>query len=136
MKQLFIFLLFFTAINGCSKEENLVVTNPIYDYSIDQMVSCFCPEIADARIFVVADTIISVISLSDGLSIPYQYWKRYRTIKNLFEFIATCDTVLFNIQVEYDSLYGYPSFVAMYPKTSSGLRDIYMAFRTRNYIKY
>ncbi len=120
MKLSIISLIFMIVVIGCSKKDNIVDSIQKFDYSIDQKVSCNCPEVADARIFIVADTIGDAISLSDGLHIPHQYWESYRTIKGLHEFISKCDTSLFNIEVEYDSLQFYPSLIAMYPKPDIG----------------
>ncbi|HEY9165811.1 MAG TPA: DUF6174 domain-containing protein [Candidatus Kryptonia bacterium] len=121
---------------ACSKDATVNV-KPGYDYSIDQTRLCFCPGSGDsARIYVVADTIFGAISLSDNTPLTISQRTRFRTIKGLLDEMARCDTSIFNIEVRYDSVYGFPAWLSIYPKLSSGLYDASLAYSTHNYAKY
>ncbi len=128
---------------GCSKDGSVNV-NSTFDYSIEQSRSCFCPYGGQtAKIYVSADTIADALWISDGTHLSPGQRAGYRTIKGLIDEIAHWNTSLFVVNISYDSLNGYPSFLSIYPKavvTSDsivgGIFDAGVAYRTGNYIRY
>ena len=100
---------------GC--KENSISGNESVDYSIDQKLSCFCPNSGvTVRLFVRADTIADAVDLSNKIHLPKNEWERYKTIKGLFEEISILDTSVFTVKVSYDPVYHYPSFLSVNPK--------------------
>jgi hypothetical protein len=139
-------LLLFTAVylllSGCS--ENSTGVTELIDYSIDQRLSCFCPNHnVTVRLLVRADTIADAVDLSNKIHLPKNEWERYKTIKGLFEEITSLDTSVFTVKVSYDPVYHYPSFLSVNPKpvylndtTVQIIMDAGFSYYTSNYVKY
>ncbi|RPI04102.1 MAG: hypothetical protein EHM64_11060 [Ignavibacteriae bacterium] len=113
----------------------------IYDYSIDQAISCFCPPTGTVRLFVRADTIADALSLSDNNHIERSQWTRYKTIKGLFDVIAQRDTSRFDVKVTMDPKDNYPSRIFINPKPvivdsiAVIITDGGFAYETSNYVR-
>lgn len=139
-------LIFFTAICifllGCN--ENSISENEPIDYSIDQKLSCFCPNSnVTVKLYIKADTIADVIDISKRIHLPKNEWKRYKTIKGLFEEISTLDTSVFKVEVKYDPVYHYPAYIYVSPKPIhvndsiiQVIKDADFSYSTSNYTKY
>lgn len=137
MKKNSIIALVVIVLFGCAKDSTVSVISHPNDYSIDQVKYCDCLESGDTvRIFVAADTMADVISLSDSTHLPFTQWRKYRTLKGLFEEIARVDTSLFVIEITYDSKYGYPSMLKLQSKLSYRIREPWVVYSTWNYQKY
>jgi hypothetical protein len=129
---------------GCSKNGASVYDATHYDYSIEQSISCFCPQSGEkVKIYVVSDTIADVIKLSDNSHLSQDSWGRYRTINGLFAEITRWDTSSFSVAVVKDSKYHYPSVVSVQPKPlkindtmMSIITDVGILYSTSSYIKY
>ncbi len=134
MRNTWIVLITVMVFFGCSKNNSLNVDSK-HGYSVEQTVLVpFGPVHPDsARIYVVSDTISDVVSLSNNTHIPRDRWTWYRTIKGLHDEATRWDTSVFEINITYDPVHGYPSWLSIYPKPSSGLHDVSIAYRTRNY---
>ncbi|MEJ2617173.1 MAG: DUF6174 domain-containing protein [Ignavibacteriaceae bacterium] len=133
-----VYLLF----SGC-KENSISVIESI-DYSIDQKLSCFCPNSGvTVRLFVRADTIADAIDLSEKTHLTKNEWKGYKTIKGLFDEISALDTSIFTVKVSYDPVYHYPAFISANPKPVyvndtivQVIMDADFSYSTSNYIEY
>jgi hypothetical protein len=104
---------------GCHKNDNILGIDDAYDYSIDQSISCFCPgDQEPVRIFVRSDSIVDAIAISTKNHLNICERRSYRTIRGLLAEIERwkSDTSLFQVFIEYDSVYNYPSVVSVYPK--------------------
>ena len=139
-------LLLFTGVylilSGCSENSTEVIES--IDYSIDQKLSCFCPNRdVTVRLFVRTDIIADAVDLSNKIHLPKNEWERYKTIKGLFEEITSLDTSIFSVKVSYDPVYHYPSFLSVNPKpvylndtTVQIIMDSGFSYYTSNYVKY
>lgn len=129
---------------GCLKNDISMNDNAQYDYSIEQSMSCFCPQGGEkVKIFVAADTIADVILFSNNSHLAQDLWGRYRTINGLYTEVARWDTSTNVVKVLYDSVYHYPSYVSINPKSViindtlvSEISDAGFSYTTKNYIKY
>jgi hypothetical protein len=118
----------------CTRYDNAIGINQKFDYSIEQTPYCITPLANDkARIFVIADTICNAISLSTNKQLPYSEWDRFKTIKALYNFLALWDTSYYNVNVQYDPQYGYPSMISINSKPPLYVETI--GYETKNYIK-
>ena len=87
----------------------------IHNYTIEQARYCFCPDGGQkVQITVRADSVFSVMRLSDLMIIPYTNSARYLTIDSLFTIIENNETD--SLVVEYDSIYGYPTKLDINPQ--------------------
>ncbi len=124
---------------GC---DTVVNNNKPYDYSIEQQQGCFCPQMGIwVRLFVKADTIAEAVRISDNVRLSYAERQSYRTIGGLFDVVNRLDTAGFDIRIDFDSLYRYPTYIYFSPKpvrhgdTVQVIYDAQMSYTTRNYIK-
>lgn len=139
-------LILFTAIciflSGCV--ENSLNENELVDYSIDQKLSCFCPNSnMTVRLYVRADSISDAIDIDKGIHLPKNEWEHYKSIKGLFDMIPKLDTSIFKIEVLYDPVYHYPAYISANPKPIyvndsiiQVIMDAGFSYSTSNYIKY
>ena len=123
--------------------DTAVNDNDFYDYSIEQQMGCFCPQGGQwVRLLVRADTIANAINISTGSNLTYEQWRPYRTISGLFDEISLRDTSVYEVRVEIDSTYNYPSFVYFNPKpivhgdTVLTVMDAQLSYSTRNYVRF
>lgn len=90
-------------------------SNNIHDYTIEQARYCFCPNGGlKVQVTVRADSVFSVMRLSDSMIIPYPNSERYVSIDSLFSIIENNETD--SLVVEYDSIYGYPTKLDINPQ--------------------
>ena len=144
MKILFIILQIGLFFISCNEFNNPLSDLNQYDYSIDQVRKCFCPNAErKVKIFVKDDLIEDVINTTDETRLPENEWNQYKTIKGLFEEIAKVDTTYNNLIVTYDSDYNYPRFVSISPKPIKindtlivRIMDADISYSTDNYKKY
>jgi hypothetical protein len=145
IKTLFCIVLYSVLISGCTKNDSSVSPGKPFDYSIEQSISCFCPQSGESvRLFVIADTIADAVWLSNNTHISYAERQRFRTIKGLFEEIERWDSSsTFQVTIAYDSVNHFPSRVSIYSKpiivNDSIIGIIYdanISYRTWNYTKY
>ena len=127
-------------VSGCDTAVN---ESDSYDYSVEQQMGCFCPQGGQwVRLFVRADTIARAISISTGSNLTYEEWRPYRTIRGLFHEISLRDTSVYEVRVEIDSTYNYPSLVYFNPKpivhgdTVLTVMDAQLSYSTRNYVRF
>jgi len=113
-----------------------------YDYSIEQRRDCFCPQAGIwVKLFVKADTVSNAIRISDNYILSYNEFRRYKSIKGLFDEIALRDTARYEVKIEMDSKNNYPAYVYFNPKplvngdTVQVIYDAQLSFTTRNYSK-
>lgn len=84
----------------------------LHNYSVDQMLSCFCLNAGETmRVVVKADTVYRVIRLKDNTVVDY---KNYITIDSLFSIISR--NISDSIVVRYNDQYGYPEFLDVNPQ--------------------
>lgn len=126
----------------CSCEQSVNNDNS-YDYSIEQQLGCFCPRGGEwVKLFVKADTIANAVVISDGSQLPFDEWKRYKTINGLYQVISKVDTSIYALKTTIDSVGNYPSYVYFNPKpvvhgdTVQIITDAQMVYTTKNYIKH
>jgi len=133
----------FVLLCGCSENDLLVNDNIKYDYSIEQSLFCYCINRGQkVKLFVRADTIADVVLLSDNSHLPYNSWRQYRTIKDLFNEIASHDTSRYIVKVSYDSVFHYPSYLYINPRTIVvndsviiEIADADVIYETQNFIE-
>ena len=90
----------------------LWLSKNIHDYSIDQTRSCFCINAGVAvRITIKADTVFSVVKISDNSLITTGY---YFTVDSLFGIIN--DSENDSLVIKYNDEYGYPEFLDINPQ--------------------
>jgi hypothetical protein len=136
---LIVSMLFFS---GCY--ENSINNFERVDYSIDQKLSCFCPGAAETvRLFVREDSIVNAINTADKSCLAKEEWNRYRTIKGLFDEIANHDTSIFTVNVTYDPVHHFPSYIYVNPKpvkindtVIQVAADADFSYTTSNYTEY
>ncbi len=117
MKSFFILLIVAVLLFSCNKSNNPLSDLNKYDYSIDQVRSCFCPNAGKkVKIFVKDNLIADVINTSNKTHLPENEWDQYKTIKGLFDEISLVDTSRFLLEVQYNSQYKYPNLVSIRPK--------------------
>ena len=87
----------------------------IHNYKIEQVRTCFCINGGERMdITVLADTVFSVVRISDETVIPYPASKHYLTIDSLFRTIQ--NHLSDSLVVTYDPQYGYPSKLDINPQ--------------------
>lgn len=145
MKQILLnCLMFWLAVFLCSCEHDII--NPekkfplsqwpsldIHDYEYEQKVNCFCTPPANQfhKITVRNDKIVKVINLQTGNQVANEQFNFFKTISQLNDFVKGTDpndVAVFN--VEYDSIYGFPSFI--YVDFDSGIADEEIGYETKN----
>jgi hypothetical protein len=86
-----------------------------HNYTIDQSRICFCPLGGRTmRITVRADTIASVVNLSDHSLVPLPFAAYYLTVDSMFGIIHQGGTD--SLMVTYDETYGYPETLDINPQ--------------------
>jgi hypothetical protein len=81
------------------------------DYEMLQTHNCFCAYRGPYKVIVRANRVVSVIDPSNGLSLPREIQAWFKTVDELFAIIRTIDPgTVAAFTVEYDQLYGIPSF--------------------------
>ena len=91
------------------------------DYTIDQEVICFCPPPRAFTLQIVADTLHDVAydkAELVGWQLSEEEFKRIVlggafTVEEVFETITRAQGQAALLEVEYDPIYGYPSYVAI-----------------------
>lgn len=84
----------------------------IRNYSVEQVRSCFCPGAGQRVMLTVsADTILSVVRISDGQMIDKSH---YLSIESLFELISRSRND--SISIKYNREYGYPELLDINPQ--------------------
>jgi Family of unknown function (DUF6174) len=87
----------------------------IHDYAVEQSYVCFCVNGGEKmKVTVQADTVFSVMKISDSTIIPYPESKRYLTIDSLFGILHT--SKFDSLVVNYNSHYGYPDYLDINPQ--------------------
>ncbi len=118
------------ALIGC---DTVVDENNNYDYSIEQKIGCYCLQGGVwVKLFITADTVSSVIRLSDNYKLNYSEFWLYKSIKELQNEIAETDTNEYTVIIEYDPNNIYPSFFYKEPKNTV---DAQISYTTQNYVK-
>ena len=87
----------------------------LHDYTIDQVRDCFCQLAGQTmRISVRADTIASVVNLSDGseVSNPMAGW--YLTVASMFGVMR--NTSRDSLVITFNETYGYPDMLDINPQ--------------------
>ncbi len=124
MKIIFIVSVLTFILYGCKENPSGPITSTqyelwrsynIHDYTYDQIRNCFCINGNEKmKVTIRADTVFSVIKISDLSTIPYPVSKQYLTIDSLFGIInnSSGDSLV----VSYDPQYGYPSLLDINPQ--------------------
>jgi len=85
------------------------------DYTIDQVRMCFCQLAGQTvRISVRADTIASVVNLSDGSEVPNQIARWFLTVDSMFGVIR--NTSRDSLVITFNEIYGYPEMLDINPQ--------------------
>ena len=85
------------------------------DYTIDQVRMCFCQLAGQTvRISVRADTIASVVNLSDGSEVSNSMARWYLTVDSLFRVIR--NTSRDSLVITFNETYGYPEMLDINPQ--------------------
>lgn len=87
----------------------------IHSYTMEQVRSCFCVDGGTRmKVTVKADTVFSVIRLTDSSIVPYPSSAQYLSIDSLYAVIRhpSSDSLV----VEYHSSMGYPTSVDINPQ--------------------
>ena len=113
-----------------------------YDYTIEQRRDCFCPQSGVwAKLYIKADSVSKAIRISDNYNLSYTEFRRYKSIKGLFDEIALRDTARNEVKIIMDSKNIYPAYVYFNPKpivkgdTVQVIFDAQLSYTTRNYFK-
>ena len=114
-----------------------------YDYTIEQRRDCFCSQSGVwAKLYIKADTVSSAIRISDKYILSYNEFRRYKSIKGLFDEIALRDTARYEVKIVMDSKNNYPAYIYFNPKpiqvsgdTVAVISDGQLSYTTRNYSK-
>lgn len=138
--QLLFTALVLTLLWGC---ENVINENSSYDYVIEQKMECYCDQSGVwVKLYVSADTVSAAVRISDNSMVPYNEFKSYKSIKELFNIISETDTNKYNLVVQYDTADNYPSFIYKNPKpividdsTIVRIEDAQISYTTRNFTK-
>lgn len=124
---------------GC--ENTTEFSNP-FEYSVEQKMSCFCPQAGEwIKLYVQADTIAKAIKMSNNSELTYTQRKPYKSIKGLWDLISQIDTSTYELKVEIDSANNYPSYIFCSPnKIQQGdtvmiIQDANFSYTTRNYTR-
>jgi hypothetical protein len=109
---------------GCSEQSNEPGPQTPYEiwrsynvrhYTVEQVRSCFCINGGvRMKVTVQADTVTSVLNLTDSTYLAYPALKQYLTIDSLFGIIrySTGDSLV----VSYDRQYGFPNTLDINPQ--------------------
>jgi hypothetical protein len=117
-------VVFFIALTGCTDMssgnlpgdpyERWKMAN-LHNYTIDQMLVCFCADGGETvRITVQADSIASLFRLSDSSNIPFPESRRYLTADSLFAIIKHPGSD--SLVTAYNAIYGYPEKLDINPQ--------------------
>jgi hypothetical protein len=142
MIKLIIIISIYFIFSGCNDAS--VNNKKQFDYSIDQKLSCFCTRAGvPVRLFVSADTIADALIIKENLPLPKDEWKRYRTVKDLFDEIAKWDTLKYTVNVSFDPEYNYPAYIYVNPKPIfindtiiQIIADADFSYSTSNYVEF
>ena len=88
----------------------------ITNYRFQFQQGCFCDPITSSRVSItVADgAISSVRDVHADTLVSASFWTRFKTIDQLFDIVLRAENEADRLDVEYDSQYGYPSFIDVY----------------------
>jgi len=85
------------------------------DYTIDQVRMCFCQLAGQTvRISVRADTIASVVNLSDGSEVSDPMARSFLTVDSMFGIIRNTGTD--SLVMTFNETYGYPDMLDINPQ--------------------
>jgi len=88
----------------------------IQNYSMDERVSCFCGGLLEWKVFV-KNGIKEKVEYDESQAFGQSYddiFKQARTVEDVFDFIeGLLGKDLASLIIEYDQIYGYPSFVSI-----------------------
>ena len=97
---------------GDQAQYDLWKSKNIHNYSIEQVRACFCPGAGErVKITVKADTIFSILRISDGQVISEA---NYHSIESLFKLINQSSKD--SLTVKYNREYGYPELLDINPQ--------------------
>jgi len=86
----------------------------IHDYTIEQVRSCFCVNGGQSMLVIVrADTVASVVRISDGQVLTAEQAERYWSVDDMFAFIRQSRD---SLVVRYNVPYGYPEYLDINPQ--------------------
>lgn len=105
----------------------------IENYEYEQRFVCFCAPPAGRfhKITVGSGEIVEIVDLEDGSAVVDEH-NSFKTISKLLEFVESIDPdSVALINVEYDSSFGFPSFI--YVDFSHGIADEEIGYETRNF---
>lgn len=125
----------FLLLVGCESSTMIVDRKPAsYDPAnciIEQSRNCFCMHGGElVRLTVRNDSIVSGIFTEDNCQLTPEELNTYLTINDLFSFIETVrNSHPAELDVDYDSLYGYPCHV--YVDFNRELADDEIGYTTR-----
>jgi len=86
----------------------------IHDYTIEQVRSCFCVYGGQSmRVIVRADTVASVVRISDGQVLTAEQAEWYWSVNDMFAFIRQSQD---SLVVRYNAQYGYPEYLDINPQ--------------------
>jgi hypothetical protein len=134
----------FVLFSGCTITDNSFSANKPIDYTVEQSISCFCPQSGElVKLFVVNDTIADAVWLSNNNHLNIVERCRFRSIKGLFTEIERWDSsASFQVSVTYDPMNHYPSRVSIIPRpiiendsVHGIILDAGISYTTWNYIK-
>ncbi len=103
------------------------------NYTIDQILDCFCPYGGiPIRVVVRNNQVFNVSQAGNGLRLPAAYWGQFRTIDGLFEAVEEVNPDSVSVfTVTYDAKYGYPTVIYVDP--SAMIADEEYGYRTSNF---
>jgi hypothetical protein len=135
----FSFTLSIIALTGCKENINGPDSLPpferwksyeIHNYRIEQTRFCFCGDGGQrVQLTVLADTIFSVVRVSDSDTLHYPLAKYYLTIDSLFGIIR--NNKKDSLVVTYDPVYSYPAVLDINPQLNP--LDAGIAFKTSSF---
>lgn len=123
MKISMVQILFLIVFVGCDEEISKPTATPyeqwkannIHNYTIDQTRSCFCIRSGEKmRLTVFADTLHSVMRLSDSTILSYAEVHWYHSVDSLFDIIRMNkqDSLVYSFDVQY----GFPNMLDINPQ--------------------
>jgi hypothetical protein len=103
------------------------------DYTIEQILDCFCPYGGiPIRVVVRNRQVFNVSQAGNGFRLPDEYWGQFRSIDGLFDAVDAVDPDSVSVfNVSYDPRYGFPTVIFVDP--SDLMADEEYGFRTSHF---
>ncbi|HLB01428.1 MAG TPA: DUF6174 domain-containing protein [Bacteroidota bacterium] len=100
------------------------------DYTIEQVLSCFCPYGGiPIKVVVRNRQVFKVYQAGNGFTLPAAYWSQFQSIDGLFDVAESVNPDSVSVfTVEYDARYGFPTVIFVDP--SDTIADEEYGFRT------